>query len=141
MFSKFFTAYDFWFLFWSKITPYMIIIISCWEFFLMHSIWFTVVKAPLERNVYSLVGCSILWTSIRSRWLTVCSDYIFADFLGGVSCSTSSYKMLKSPTTIVELYVPPPFCSFNFCFMYFWSSVIRHIPIYDYFMFPWWLRW
>ena len=109
--------------------------------FLIHSLRFIVVKAPLQRNVYSLVGCSILWTSIRSRWVTACSGDIFADFLGGVSCSTSSYKMLKPPTTIVELYIPPPFCSFNFCFMDFWSSVIRHTPIYDYYMFSWWLRW
>lgn len=94
--------------------------------------WPILVNLPwaLEKNMYSIFSCSVLWMSVRSHCLMILfSSSAHANFWSGRVC-LSWKKGLKYPTVIVHLSIFPFSSQFLLCV--FWSSVVRYIDVENY---------
>lgn len=87
------------------------------RFVVWHGICSIMVYVPLEKNVYSAVGCSL--DVHRSCCLMVLLSFSISLLIFYVKVlSIAERGLLKSPTTIVDL--PTSLFSFiSFCFMHF----------------------
>lgn len=93
--------------------------------------WPLLVNLPwaLEKNMYSIFSCSVLWMSDPIVWwyCSVLLPMLIFDLEG---CVFPERRVLKYPTVIVHLSIFPFSSQFLLCV--FWSSVVRYIDVENY---------